>query len=125
MLKMELTKTNQEFAAAAADMIELRGKASGQYEDKYSGACCALGALRYLTFGHLMIHTRLHPSESKMKRYFDLVDWLAEQVKEPGEESNTNTETIVGQWSDGHPQKVVVEKLREMGRPTDVLEPQA
>lgn len=124
MPKMELTSTNQEFAAAAADMIDIRGKAQGQYEDKYTGACCPLGAFRILVFGR--IHSRLSDlGMPEMNRYFELIDWVAEQVKVLGEEADSNAETIIGRWSDARLKSVVVKNLRELGRSSDVLEPQA
>lgn len=123
MPTMELSSTNEQFALAAADMIELRGKSNGQYEDKHTGACCVLGAFRLLTFGRVNMDGT--PSVmGRVPRYLELVDWLAEKVATEDACIN-NGETVVGAWNDDNPQHLVIAKLREVGRADVPAVPQA
>lgn len=111
MTTMGLERSNEEFAVAAADLIDLTGLARAQYYDNRTGCYCTLGAFRVLMFGTHTDEVGVHG----VPRYLELVDWFAEKVAESNEQ-NLNGESIIGMWSDGTPQSDVIAKLREVGR---------
>lgn len=117
MPTMELTSTNQQFAAAAADLIELKGLAKRQYYDKWNDCYCTLGAFRIQVFGYPEIEAKNDlPDKPKVDRYLELVDWFADQIGEPDPNDGRNSETLIGMWNDASSKEGVVTKLREAGR---------
>lgn len=115
MPTMELTSTNEEFAAATADIIELKGLAKGQYYDKWMDCYCTLGAFRILIFGTYATQ-HYHHTDLRVKRYLELVDWFADKLREPNPNDGRRTETVVGMWNDDSSKHDVIVKLREVGR---------
>lgn len=113
---MELTSTNEQFAAASADLIELKGLAKGMYYDKWVDCYCTLGAFRVQIFGDVEPEYASTHTMPRMKRYLELVDWFADQIREPSPNDGRNSETVVGMWNDAGSKEGVVSKLREVGR---------
>lgn len=115
MPKMDLKRTNEEFALAAADIIDVNGLAKMQYHDKRQGCYCTLGAFRILIFGFTDTENTLSHMP-KRKRYLELVDWFADKVRTPIPNDQRNSEAVIAMWNDGSSKKEVVTKLREVGK---------
>lgn len=110
---MELTATNETIILAAADLIHLKGRARGQYYDKWNDCYCALGAIRIQIFGCISIFD-LPSTTPQVKRYLEVVDWLAEKIA-PGSSDTPNSESVVSLWNDACDKDTVVRKLMEIG----------
>lgn len=126
-MPLELDRPNEEFAARIAELIATKGHTIAQYEDKSTGACCVLGGLRIAVFGTVFIFDKT-PDPEKMRRYWELVRWLADQVRYELERrpKSNEPELIVGCWNDFTRTDRVLERLREIGRGENVLDvPQA
>lgn len=126
---LEITESNGKFATSAADLIQLKGHTIAKYEDRDTGACCALGAFRILIFGRAAdLYTRGEP-ESKVNRYFDLVEWFAKELRARGEQigsmNHLDGETVIGTWNDFAGTEHVLAKLREIGGADVLAVPQA
>lgn len=110
---MELTATNETIILAAADLIHLKGRARGQYYDKWQDCYCTLGAIRIQIFDAVVIFG-IPSTDPRVKRYLEIVDWLAEKIA-PGSSDMPNSESVVGMWNDASDKANIVRKLLEFG----------
>ncbi len=113
MPALELEKSNEEFALAAADLIDRQGLAIGTYRDRDTGCYCTLGAFRMLVFGSIMYKDEPKTGESS-NRYYNLVSWFSNLVKDEADR-DLSPSSIIANWNDARDKETVVAKLREAG----------
>lgn len=127
-MPLALDSTNEAFAIRIAELIETKGHTVAKYEDPDTGSCCVLGGLRIAIFGDINIHRTLPGEQAKRERYWELSDWLSEQVVRelptPPQE-DWSPDLIVGGWNDTHSTEYVLRRLREIGGANVLAVPQA
>lgn len=123
-MPLALDTPNETFAIRIAELIEAKGHTIGKYEDRDTGACCALGGLRIALFGGINIW--ITEDASRVRRYYELVDWLASKViGDITPPEDPNGELIIGKWNDHTDAKKILAKLREIGGADVPAVPQA